>query len=153
VETSARIADAVGSLVRAGYPATFVFVFDEVWLLAERVRSRVSALLQRPFVLVGDVWAWRIEPGRGRGWAPHRGVATHTFDRSEPEVINTWVALSDVEANRSCMHFVPLDEDPGYPEAMHRCDAPLERTCAVPASAGTALLWNANVLHWGGGCS
>ncbi|HEY8078489.1 MAG TPA: hypothetical protein VIF62_30375, partial [Labilithrix sp.] len=45
------------------------------------------------------------------------------------------------------------DEDPHYPIDLERVDAPIERTRAVPVAAGTAVLWNANVLHWGGRCS
>ena len=42
-ETSAAMAAVLGALVRAGYPATFLYAFDEVWALGERLRARASA--------------------------------------------------------------------------------------------------------------
>src|SRR5690606_20624279 len=68
-----------------------------------------------------------------------------------PELLNTWVALSDAPVDRACMHFVPFDADPAYPSELARHEAGAGR--AAPIAAGTALAWNANVLHWGGRCA
>lgn len=152
-ELASRLADGVGSIVAAGLPAVLVYAFAEAWIVGEAVRARASALLGAPYALVEDLWAWRIPRGSGRGWPPHRGVTAPLLDRSAPELVNTWVALSDAAADRACMHLVPLGEDPGYPDALERCDAPLEAVRALPVTAGTALAWNANVLHWGGACA
>jgi hypothetical protein len=151
-ETCARLVAGIGQLLAAGLPAVAVFAFDETWRLGERVRARVSRLAGHPYLLLNDAWAWQIEPGHGRGWPPHRGWG-ELLDRGAPEVLNVWVALSDVSAERSCMHLVPLDEDPHYPDALTRSDAAPEKVRALPVAAGTALAWNANVLHWGGACS
>jgi phytanoyl-CoA dioxygenase PhyH len=151
--TCARLVDAIERLTAAGLPAMFVYLFDEPWQVGEAVGARVSAILGRRYEVVEDIWAWRIEPGKGRGWPAHRGLSEPLLAREAPELVNTWVALSDVEANRACMHFVPLDEDPSYPAALHVLDAPLSAVRTAPLQAGAALAWNANVLHWGGPCS
>lgn len=144
--------EVIDNVLGAGLPAIFLYAFDEPWLLGERLGARLSGLLARQYVMVEDVWAWRIAPG-ARGWAPHRGVQSTLLKRPTPEVLNVWVALSKVAADQSCIHVVPLDDDPGYPSALDRVDAPLANVRALPVSAGTALAWNANLLHWGGPCS
>jgi ectoine hydroxylase-related dioxygenase (phytanoyl-CoA dioxygenase family) len=52
----------------------------------------------------------------------------------------------------SCIHHVPLSDDPHYPDALERTDFKPETARAAPVSAGDALAWNANALHWGGTC-
>ena len=147
-----RLVDAIDRLMAAGLPALFVYLFDEPWTLGERIRARVSAMLGQPYALVEDVWAWRIAPGKA-GWPPHRGVAEPLLARDAPQLISAWVALTDVEADRACMHFVPLDDDPSYPGVLGAVDVLPSAVRAAPLQAGSALAWNANVLHWGGPCA
>ncbi|MDB4938590.1 MAG: hypothetical protein JWP87_5562 [Labilithrix sp.] len=148
----AALTRAVEALRARELPATFVYAFDEPWAIGVRIRDRISQLVRREYRLVEDVWAWHIPPGSD-GWPPHRGVSHVALDRNAPEVINVWVALSEVTPDRSCMHAIPLGDDPGYPDALDRLDAPLSAVRALPARAGNALFWNANVLHWGGHCA
>ncbi len=150
--TSADLVRGTEELRKRDFPATFLYAFDEAWLLGEAIRSQVSQLVGHEYRLVEDVWAWHIPPGQG-GWPPHRGVYDAQLARDAPQILNAWVALSEVTVDRACMHAVPLDEDPGYPGALERLDAPLSAVCALPARAGDALFWNANVLHWGGPCA
>lgn len=152
-ELCARLVAATGSLTAAGLPAMFLYCFDEAWHLGDVLAARVSASLGRKYVVAEDVWAWRIAPGAGRGWPPHRGLFSPLLERGAPELVNTWVALSDVEVERACMHFVPLDADPAYPTALDSLEVPVAAVRAVPLRAGDALAWNANILHWGGVCA
>lgn len=151
-DVCAVLVTAIEVLEARGLPACFVYAFDETWAIGEALRARVGALTDREYCLVEDVWAWRIAPGT-RGWPPHRGISHVSLDREAPEVVNVWVALSDVTADRSCMHAVPLDDDPGYPGALSRTEGALASVRALPIAAGDALAWNANVLHWGGPCA
>lgn len=145
---------AVDAVVRDDLPGVLAYLFDAMWGLGEGVRTAASDLLAAEYVLASDAWAWSIAPGKGRrGWTPHRGIAHEVFERVRPQVINVWVALSDVEIDRACMHVVPLDDDPGYPHALATVEVPEGRAVALPVAAGTALAWNANALHWGGECS
>jgi hypothetical protein len=146
---TAPLANATTGLVDAGLPGVFAFMLDEIWTLAELVRARFG----EAYGVLDDGWAWSIRPGRGRGWPPHRGGGPQLFDRGAPELVTVWVALADVAADQACMHVVPLDEDPGYPNELERTDAPLETVRALPVSEGAAIAWNANLLHWGGACA
>ncbi len=148
----AAMARAIDGVRAAGLPAVFAYVADPFWSLGERLRAELSTLVGRTYSLMADVWAWRIDPG-DRGWPPHRGWASAVLDRAAPELINVWVGLSDVEADRACMHVVPLGEDASYPAHLEGTAARLESVMALPIECGTALFWNANTLHWGGACA
>jgi hypothetical protein len=146
------LAAAIDALRARELPAAFLYAFDETWALGELVRARISALTGHTYTLVEDVWAWRIAPGEG-GWPPHRGIGHARLDRRAPEILNVWIALREATADRACMHAIPLDEDPGYPDELARVDGPLTAVRALPVHAGDALFWNANLLHWGGRCA
>lgn len=151
VRLSASLVAAIASIRSAGLPAVMVYVFDELWHLGERVERATSRMLGERYVIADDVWAFHVPPGRA-GWPPHRGIAHEVLDRERPEVINAWIALSDASIDRSCMHVVPLDDDPGYPHDLASIAFDASRVRPMPIAAGSALAWNANVLHWGGPC-
>lgn len=151
-EECLRLVDGIEALLGAGLPGVFAYVFDEPWQLGEKLRARICAALAHPYVLVEDVWAFHVAPGK-HGWPPHRGLAEPLLDRRAPEFLNVWVAVTDASLDRACMHAVPLDRDPHYPNALERKDPPLDAAIAMPVTAGTALAWNANLLHWGGACA
>jgi hypothetical protein len=148
----ASLVTLVGRIVDAALPAVFVYLHPTVLEVGELVRRRASELLGARYELIEDLWAWKIEPGH-EGWPPHRGIDDVLLDRRAPELLNTWVALSDAPVDRACMCFVPLDADASYPSDLGRHDVPAGTARAAPVAAGTALAWNANVLHWGGRCA
>ncbi len=150
-KSCARLVEAISHIVGAGLPAVFVYAFEPLWTLGERLRARISTWLGHPYVLMNDVWAWSIPADGSGGWSPHRGFGER-LDRRAPEIVNVWLALSDATVERSCMHFVKLDDDADYPDHLDRATPPSEHARAVPIAAGAALAWNANVLHWGGRC-
>jgi hypothetical protein len=135
-------------LGRAGLPLTALYVFDQVW----QIGATIAAALGPSFGLAPDAWTFLVAPGEA-GWPPHRGVY-ELLDRKAPAWLNVWVALSDVELDRSSMHVVPLPDDPAYARAaLDDITVPEGKARALPVAAGTALVWNANVLHWGGPCA
>lgn len=148
----ASLVTLVSRIVDAGLPAVFVYLHTTVLEVGELVRRRASELLGARYELIEDLWAWKVEPGR-EGWPPHRGIDDVLLDRRAPELLNTWVALSDAPVDRACMCFVPLDADASYPSDLGRHEVPAGTGRAAPVAAGTALAWNANVLHWGGRCA
>lgn len=150
--TIGALRDAIARIGASGLPFVFVCAFDELWTLGESLAARVSKVLGHPYELLADAWAWAIPPGR-HGWPPHRGGDATPLTRDAPEVLTVWVALTDAPADRACMHVIPLDDDPNYPAHLERLDAPLSAVRALPVAAGTALVWNANILHWGGSSS
>lgn len=150
VTTREAIREAIERLDEAGLPLGAVYVFDELWHLGAELAAIASEAFGAPYALLTDFWAFHVPPGRS-GWPAHRGT-TDLLTRDRPELLNVWVALSDVEADRSCMHLVPLDADAAY-LAGHLEELPLDPAVLSPVRAGSALVWNANVAHWGGPCS
>jgi len=146
----APLRDAVEILHSAGLPLVALYAFDATWALGVAIAQAIGDALGAHYDLVSDFWAFRIQPGHD-GWPPHRG-ASNLLDRERPELLNVWVALSDAAVNQACMHFVPLDEDGAYRRG-DLADVAPPVSVASPVAAGTALFWNANVLHWGGACA
>lgn len=151
---AAVLAGAVTALRGHGLHPSFLYVYDEAWLALDALRRRLSPLLGGTFDVLADVWAWHIDPRTDRGgWPLHRGWSKDVRDPGgHPGLVNAWIALTDATERNACMHLVPLDRDPHFPHDLEHLDG-LERAgVAVPAAAGTAIAWNANVAHWGGTC-
>jgi hypothetical protein len=133
---------------------TFLYVFDETWDIADALFPWLSTLLGDDFDVLADAWAWHIDPRSDRGgWPIHRGWYEDVRDATgTAALVNVWVALTDASERNACMHVVPLSRDPHYPGDLHDVTALEDHALALPAAAGTALVWNANVAHWGGTC-
>jgi hypothetical protein len=151
--------DVAGSLTRAmrtlraeGMHPLFVFVYDEPWRMLSRIVPFVSATLGVEMEAVADFWGWHLTPpGDRAGWSPHRGRYEDVrTDDGLPALVNAWVSLSEVTPSRACMHLVALPDDPGWPHDLSRRPFVLAAGRPEPTNPGTVLLWNANILHWGG---
>lgn len=150
VETNA-IASAIDALSRETLPPLFVYAYPAVWAIGARIAEAISRVLSARYDFIEDAWAFRVPVGPAHaGWPPHRGSYELARDRSAPDSLNVWIAISDATVDNSCMHVVPLDRDPAYPNDLRSHAAAATEGVALPVAAGTALVWNANVLHWGG---
>ena len=148
---AAEMASAIHGLAARGLPTPFAYVWDAFWEPARTLLAWTSAHVG-DYELVDDAWAWRVAPGSS-GWPAHRGMYTRSADRDAPDVLNVWIALGDVTAEGGAMHAVGLDRDPAYPGALDDISSGASLAVALPAAAGDALVWDANVLHWGGAVS
>jgi Phytanoyl-CoA dioxygenase (PhyH) len=152
--TTASLARAVAALHSGGLHPTFLYVYDEAWHVLEALRPWLSHLLGDDFEVLADVWAWHVDPRTERGgWPIHRGWYEDVRDGTGmPGFVNVWVALSDACERNACMHLVPLSRDPHYPGDLNNLAGLDALGIALPTSAGSALVWNANAAHWGGTC-
>lgn len=145
------IAAAIDALAGEGLPPLFVYAYPAVWAIGARIAERISRALGARYDFIEDAWAFRVPVGPAHaGWPPHRGSYELSIDRAAPESLNVWIAISDAPIESSCMHVVPLDRDRAYPNDLRSHAAATTEGVPLPVSAGTALVWNANVLHWGG---
>ena len=144
-EKLAPMRQAVAALAEAGLPPVFAHVYDELWEPLTSLR-RIAHDELGAFDVLPDAWVFNVPPG-ARGWRPHRG--SHTFEGGRT-MLNVWIALTPATRTRSCMFVVPLDRDPAYPGNLGSCDIPGGAEIALEALPGTACVWDANVLHWGG---
>ncbi|GBF92896.1 hypothetical protein Rsub_05732 [Raphidocelis subcapitata] len=162
----AALARGVEGVLRAGWPASFVIMYDETWALIEALREVMAASTGNAVNM--DVLAWLVDPRRGdAGFSPHRdrqpddAAATFRGDGS-PLYATAWVALTDADPCNSCLYVVPSYADPGYlegdPEDEDAPD-PLARALstkesyqhirALPTPAGGAALFTHRIIHWG----
>jgi hypothetical protein len=152
--TTAALARAVSALRSRDLHPTFLYVYDEAWLVLEALRPWLSQLLGDDFDVLADVWAWHIDPRTDRGgWPIHRGWYEDVRDLTgTPGLLNVWVALTDASERNACIHIVPLSRDPHYPGDLNNLAALEALGLALPTAAGSGLVWNANAAHWGGTC-
>ena len=69
-----KLALGIVQLVRFGWPPTFIYMYDEAWVVIERTR-RFLGLATGGSRFIGDVYAWFVDPCKQqRGWGPHRWV-------------------------------------------------------------------------------
>jgi hypothetical protein len=136
---------AVTALVQAGLPPVFAHVYDELWEPLALL-SRVASEELGAFDVLHDAWIFNVSPGK-HGWKPHRGC--HRFEGGRT-MLNVWIALTPATRTRSCMYVVPLDRDPAYPSNLEAITIPKGQELPLEVPPGTACVWDANVLHWGG---
>jgi hypothetical protein len=150
----ASLARAITTLRSHDLHPTFVYAYDEAWHMLDALRPHLSRLLGDDFDVLADVWAWHIDPRIDRGgWPIHRGCYEDVRDATgTPSLLNVWIALTDATVQNACIHLVPLSHDPHYPADLHNLTSLENVALALPIAARGALVWNANVAHWGGTC-
>ncbi len=144
-EKLAPMRQAVAALAQAGLPPVFAHVYDELWEPVTALR-RIAHDELGAFDVLADAWVFNVPQGRS-GWTPHRGC--HAFEGGRT-MLNVWIALTPATRTRSCMFVVPLDRDPAYPDHLESSAVPGGAEIALEVEPGTACVWDANVLHWGG---
>jgi len=168
---SAAYADAVDRLRRgvealhaAGWPANFIFAYDEAWDVI-RAHTRRLRRCNGGSRFLGDVYAWRVDPAHAqRGWGPHRdrmGSGPGSFREDGTAMLSTsWLALTDANPSNSCLVFVPARVD----AAFRAGDAPgcdtladvfagrpdaYQAIRAMPVARGSLLHFSHRTIHWG----
>lgn len=131
----------------------FVLVYDAFWVMLQRVEHALSEILGGAVRVVPDCWVWHVEAKEEQtGWKPHRDRKGHTLDSDgTPQIISFWLALTDATPSNGCMYILPLHRDPQMRSVSEGIGLEsIQDIRALPVSAGTALCWNHQVLHWGG---
>jgi len=152
--------DCIDLLHRAGIPLPFAFVYDEFWLVWQRVSQFISTALGGDYRALPDFWAWYVSPSdQGAGWGPHRDRVQPTVDPdNSPHSLTVWLPFTDAVPLNGCMYVLPAHLDERFRtrvydgEGNNHVPEP-QAIRAVPATAGSLLAWNQNLLHWGGRAS
>jgi len=149
--------EGILALNMAGYPAVFIYLYDEAWHLFAKLSPLISYFLGDGFRLLPNFWAWNIPLNIGAsGWPPHQDCQAETrFKINENEEIlmslSLWVPLSDATLDNGCMHVLPRPAEDSYdppltdPAHINMLDAK-----ALPAAAGSVLGWPQDLFHWSG---
>jgi hypothetical protein len=149
----------IDAVVAADWPPVFAFMFDAVWSTVRTagVRAILDRTLGVPAHQVPHVWVHVVPAVAGaRGWAPHKdgGLAARS-----PLRLSIWIALTDASIENGCMYVLPrshpaacaLDgnwhaDTIGVAQAVQL----LSGARALPAAAGSALVWDFDLVHWSG---
>jgi len=150
----AAMAAGVRALHEASIPLGFAYVYDEFWHLNTWLAEVLAALLGDEFAQLPDFWAWFVEAGSS-GWEPHREKGPESLlANGYPKSLSLWVPLTDATPLNGCMYIVPANLDPGYNGKGDDVGVQrLQDVRALPARAGSVLMWNQDLLHWGGASS
>jgi ectoine hydroxylase-related dioxygenase (phytanoyl-CoA dioxygenase family) len=157
-----RLNAAINAVVDAGWPPSFVFMYDEAWQSARSpaLTRVIESVLGPGFHQICHVWAHVVKPVIGAsGWSPH--TDGHT-DTSPAGRMSAWVGLTEATLDNGCMHVIPRRAVSSTPDLLARFQQRdgqfarpevsqlLQSTHALVTSPGDALGWGFDVIHWGG---
>lgn len=151
-EWFSNIREAIKLLEHLNIPLPFIFVFCEPWLLASKFHVILENIFGEKYNILPDFWVWHVDPKkRGAGWGPHRDKGpTSLFQNGKPKSLTLWLPLTDATIDNGCMYLLPANRDPTYSSGeINKAQIDLQNIVAVPAGAGSALIWNQAILHWG----
>lgn len=158
-----RLHQGVENLVEQGWPAIFIYMYDEPYELIRYWNSTLQKVNSNSTFL-GDIYAWKTNKV---GWGPHRdrmASDSRSFREDGSAMLSTtWLPLTNVHTKMSCMNFIPAPYDPNY----HRGDGGqdtlgdiflpekggsiqnYQRIRPMPLSKGSTLHFTHRVIHWG----
>jgi hypothetical protein len=128
-----RVDATMESLKAAGWPPVFVFLFDEPWLLIDRLFELVAPVLGEDCFLESSIYGWALSRSKachaagadadapaaevgGNFAVPHRdnAYADCNFPDGTPSHLSLWMCVNDVGLDNGCMHVLPKDCDPRF---------------------------------------
>ena len=150
----------VKCLHERGIPLPFAFVYDQFWQLFQRLSGFLETVLGSGYRALPDFWVWYVQPSEdAKGWSPHRDRVVAAVDRNNtPHSLTAWVSLSDATPLNGCIYVLPAHLDERFKRRFWDGEgntfvSELQSVRALPATAGSLLAWNQNLLHWGGRAS
>ena len=143
------LSDTIDALHAAGYPPVFILMYDQAWLLCERLFPLMEALMGPEVALDTSIFAWslrRATPLRttsttrkasSEAHSSKESTATHAIGdnfgvphrdsrysdchtvEGQPTEISYWLPLVDVTPDSGCMLVVPAQHDPLFAASNH----------------------------------
>ncbi|MCA9801687.1 MAG: phytanoyl-CoA dioxygenase family protein [Cyanobacteria bacterium HKST-UBA02] len=149
-----RLAVAASVVQANMWPPVYCFVYDEFWLLGQKIASVVAAAIGSSYLQMPNFWTFFIPTSNeSAGWFPHRdrGKLYNLRPDGSSESVNCWIPLTDATPLNGCMYMLPAHRDPHYHGDTHeQVIENFQDIRALPARVGSILGWNETVMHWGG---
>jgi hypothetical protein len=158
--TFVALRGCIARLHAEGIPLAFAFVYDELWQVFRGVSRFIATALGDDYRALPDFWVWHVPPSeQSTGWGPHRDRVQPTLDPdNSPHTLTVWFPFSDATPLNGCIYVLPAHLDERFrrrvwdgPDNIEVKDP--QNVRALPAPAGSLLVWNQAVLHWGGRAS
>lgn len=150
----ASLRKGIVTLRDKGINPSFVFVYDEFWTISRQLNRLLTPVLGETYQQLPDFWAWYLDPQReDAGWRPHRDRihGETVYPDGMPKSVTVWIALTDATPLNGCIYMLPAHLDDDYFNFKTKdTNVNAHGIRALPASAGTLLMWNQRVVHWGG---
>ncbi|WP_167730514.1 phytanoyl-CoA dioxygenase family protein [Terasakiella sp. SH-1] len=145
----------IENLVQHGWPAAFIYVYDEVWDLFHQLDEFLSHFLGDNFGLLPHFWAWHIDTdsqGATSGWPPHVDYPGEcAFFDDFLVSLSLWIPLTHATPENGCMNILPLSRQKDYDQPVTEpSDILLQDVRCLPAKAGSLLGWRQDLWHWSG---
>lgn len=146
------------TLRQAGWPAVFGYLYDQFWLIWQipQLVDFLTDVLGADYRQSVNVWSHYVSASsNAAGWPPHAD------GYQEAGKLTIWIPLSDATLDNGCIYVIPkhrlseqLAERIFETGQLSTADLGilLHNTRALPASAGTILAWDYDVMHWGSIC-
>ncbi len=146
----------IDTLQKNNIPLAYAFVYDEFWMIHYMLHNLLQGVLGAGYYRLPDFWTWKVDPKKEeRGWTPHRDKNYSTiFESGLPKSISVWIPLTEVTTLNGCMYILPADRDPTYGQIAatlfdEKWASFIDGFRALPAQAGSILVWNQAVWHYG----
>jgi hypothetical protein len=131
-------------LRQLGLPPVFAFVFDESWVLFDRLGALWTQALGPGWRALPAFFAWYVPADvEGAGWPPHRDRLGSIGLDGNPQSLSVWIPLTPALPTNGCMYVVPRRRG-NFP--MKEID--LQDVRALPAPSGSVLAWHQELVHW-----
>lgn len=152
----------VNAVVAAGLRPTYALMYDQFYHALGRLDPLLRKLLGQNYKIVPNEFeVFYVDHRKERaGTPPHRdeyGGGDTIMDDGQFKLINLWITLTDATPTNSCLYVVPAHLDDDFPERhrlsrarpANRSVSDFQNIRALPASVGSVIGWNPNLLHWG----
>ena len=163
------LALGVVQLMQHGWHPSFLLMYDEAWAVAHELSDIVQAATGGNR-LNFDALCWHVDPtdAHPSAFSPHRDRqpddSPATFRPDGTAMYATaWVPFTDASPENSCLYVIPRPQDPGYfdgddddpnvdKDPLQLClpaKEAYQHITAIPAEAGSAVVFTHRVIHWG----
>ncbi|MCE5316424.1 MAG: phytanoyl-CoA dioxygenase family protein [Parachlamydia sp.] len=148
-----KLHSGIENLKAQGINPCFAFVYDEYWNIYRKLRPLLTRFLGESYYQLPEFWTWYIDKSKGEsGWGPHRDRnGPSIFPDGAPKAVTLWIPLTNVSAINGCIHVIPAGKDKHYRD-FDASEEDYDTTLGHPieAPAGSILMWNSRLVHWGG---
>jgi len=174
-----HVVDTIVNLVAAGWPAVFIYMFDEPWMLLEQAWDVYAGVLDAEVILEPTVYTWYLKPelqarkstSQNFGM-PHRDYryTESCWEDGTAKLLTVWMPMTKAHTVNGCLYVLPkeydrhYDKDGAYEHMRGATKAetdPFKLELRFPAQGakplecqpGDCLGWMGNLIHWGSRCS